>query len=233
MATVRCPQCARPVEQGAEFCTCGYPSFWKSPPEQPGSESGHDPDDMTRTPGEEAGPRTHPDEPEEATDPSSPTEVLASRLHCPSCGTENPGLRTYCQQCGEDLRPATEEAAPMTAPWTPRRVRPLVVVAGLVLLSAALWFLVFSGGGGGGAEVEATTGPTAAATESSSPSPFPSPTAEPQTQIYVVTQGDTLSSIARRFGTTVEALVEANELANPDVIVLGQQIIIPPPPVAP
>lgn len=43
---------------------------------------------------------------------------------------------------------------------------------------------------------------------------------------YVVQAGDTLSAIARRFETTVAALLELNELANPDVIVVGQVLII-------
>lgn len=58
-----------------------------------------------------------------------------------------------------------------------------------------------------------------------SPSPEPSPTPEPRT--HVVTQGETLSGIARHFGTTVEALVAANNIENPDVIHPGQELIIP------
>ncbi|MBW3589713.1 MAG: LysM peptidoglycan-binding domain-containing protein [Actinobacteria bacterium] len=43
----------------------------------------------------------------------------------------------------------------------------------------------------------------------------------------MVTQGETLSGIARHFGTTVEALVAANNIENPDVIHPGQELIIP------
>ncbi|MGB4823696.1 MAG: LysM peptidoglycan-binding domain-containing protein, partial [Leuconostoc mesenteroides] len=38
----------------------------------------------------------------------------------------------------------------------------------------------------------------------------------------VVEYGDTLSSIAEQFGTTVERLVSANEISNPDFIQVGQ-----------
>jgi LysM repeat protein len=44
---------------------------------------------------------------------------------------------------------------------------------------------------------------------------------------YIVQPGDTLTHIARRFGTTVEAIVAVNEIANPDLILIGQVLDIP------
>lgn len=44
---------------------------------------------------------------------------------------------------------------------------------------------------------------------------------------YTVQPGDTLSSIAWRFGTTVSALMSANGLANANHIYVGQQLRIP------
>ncbi len=44
---------------------------------------------------------------------------------------------------------------------------------------------------------------------------------------YVVQPGDTLYSIAVRFGTTVHALVVANNLPSPDVIYVGQTLNVP------
>jgi len=49
-------------------------------------------------------------------------------------------------------------------------------------------------------------------------------------QRYQVQPGDTLTSIAHRFGITVAAIVTANALANPDTLSLGQSLDIPPPP---
>ena len=46
-------------------------------------------------------------------------------------------------------------------------------------------------------------------------------------QIYVVRQNDTLSRIARSFGTTAEDIAEANELPNPNNLVIGQALVIP------
>ncbi len=47
-------------------------------------------------------------------------------------------------------------------------------------------------------------------------------------QPYVVQQGDTLFSLARRYGVTVEAIQQANNLTG-DGIYVGQQLIIPRP----
>ena len=44
---------------------------------------------------------------------------------------------------------------------------------------------------------------------------------------YVVKAGDTLSSIARKFGTTVRALQDANGIRNADVVVIGRTLKIP------
>ncbi|MBW3603754.1 MAG: LysM peptidoglycan-binding domain-containing protein [Actinobacteria bacterium] len=46
-------------------------------------------------------------------------------------------------------------------------------------------------------------------------------------QTYVVESGDTLSAIAQRFDTTVEAIVEANDIADPDAIDIGDEFLIP------
>jgi len=64
--------------------------------------------------------------------------------------------------------------------------------------------------------------PTATETEA----PQPSRAGRPRS--YRVQEGDTLSAIAVRFETTVDALVEANDLDDPDALTLGQRLSIPP-----
>jgi len=44
---------------------------------------------------------------------------------------------------------------------------------------------------------------------------------------YIVRRGDTLFSIARRFGTTIAAIAQANGISNPRYIRAGQRLIIP------
>jgi LysM repeat protein len=51
--------------------------------------------------------------------------------------------------------------------------------------------------------------------------------APPAATVYIVKPGDTLFSIALRFGTTVQAIALANNIANPNVIFVGQRLIIP------
>lgn len=53
------------------------------------------------------------------------------------------------------------------------------------------------------------------------------PPRQPQVTIYVVEPGDTLSAIAARFGTSVDAIVQANDIADAHWIYVGQQLQIP------
>lgn len=55
--------------------------------------------------------------------------------------------------------------------------------------------------------------------------PKPEPTPQPGGK-YVVQSGDTLSAIAEKFGVTVDELVELNNIDNPDVISVGQVLVL-------
>lgn len=59
----------------------------------------------------------------------------------------------------------------------------------------------------------------------SASSPFPSPV--PEYITYVIQPGDTLSGIARRYGTTVTALTQLNKLSDPDKIYAGNTLKVP------
>lgn len=48
----------------------------------------------------------------------------------------------------------------------------------------------------------------------------------PEAIIYTVRQGDTLYSIARRYGTSVENLVKFNYLSSADFIYVGQPLVV-------
>jgi LysM repeat protein len=72
-----------------------------------------------------------------------------------------------------------------------------------------------------------TSSPTHAPTPTQAPTLPPAATAAPAAQRYVVQPGDTLSRIADRFGVSVQALQQANGIADQNVISVGQTLIIP------
>jgi len=50
-----------------------------------------------------------------------------------------------------------------------------------------------------------------------------------EARYHIVTQGQTLSSIARMYGVTVQALVDANGLTDASYLYVGQRLLIPEP----
>jgi len=72
---------------------------------------------------------------------------------------------------------------------------------------------------------EPSLAPTASPLPSGSTLASPTPAASQLT--YQVVAGDTLSSIAARFGTTVAAIMVANDITDPDSLTPGQILIIP------
>lgn len=55
----------------------------------------------------------------------------------------------------------------------------------------------------------------------------PEAAAAPEPETYVVVEGDNLTFIGERFGVSVDALVAANNIENPDLIFPGQVLTIP------
>lgn len=67
------------------------------------------------------------------------------------------------------------------------------------------------------------------ATGGSAPAPSVPTTPAPVTgeTVYTVVKGDTLSGIAKKYGTTAAKLAEYNGITNPNIITVGQKIRIP------
>jgi LysM repeat protein len=82
-----------------------------------------------------------------------------------------------------------------------------------------------------GPTAEPTAEPTAQATPTIEPTDQPGPSPTPLE--YTVARGDSVSRIALRFGVTPEAIIELNELSNPNRIFPGQVLLIPVAPASP
>ncbi len=71
----------------------------------------------------------------------------------------------------------------------------------------------------------ATKQPTNTPTPSAFSTAFPEPTAVPE-GVYTVVYGDRLAKIAEKYGLTVACIANANNISNPDLIYVGQQLRI-------
>jgi uncharacterized membrane protein len=69
---------------------------------------------------------------------------------------------------------------------------------------------------------------TPAPSPMSAPTQAPSPAAPAQI-VHVVQPGETLTSIARLYGVTYQAIMEANGMDDPNLLEVGQQLLIPQP----
>lgn len=57
--------------------------------------------------------------------------------------------------------------------------------------------------------------------------PVVTPPAQSSTIAYTVRSGDTLSEIAQKYGTTVNEIASLNNISNPNIIYVGQYLLIP------
>ncbi len=103
----------------------------------------------------------------------------------------------------------------------------LLLAASFVVLAA---LLLACGGGDGdeGASADLSRIPTATPPETL-PEPLIVGDSVPDVRgrSYVIQSGDILSAIAEEFGTTVEAIMEANGIEDPTRLVVGERLVIP------
>lgn len=160
---------------------------------------------------------------------ASPGEIR----RCPNCGTRVAQSAETCYFCGHDLtgaRPRTRRLS-----WLD-----LALVATLLLVVIYWWRV----GGRSGAPVETVTPPPPASAEEVAPGAAMATSSEPPTarptepseekapeQMLVrhtVEAGETLLSIAQRYGVTVADIQEANGL-DTELIQAGATLVIPVP----
>ncbi len=106
----------------------------------------------------------------------------------------------------------------------------------MAILIAAMMASAFIACGGGDDSLDIAPTPTTAAATAVPTLPPASPTTAPIVtptqaaggpQEYTVQAGDTLGAIAAQFGVTVDAIVQANNIADPNLIVPGDTLTIP------
>lgn len=162
---------------------------------------------------------------------------------CPNCGTSVSSRAKTCLMCGADLTlpvaPAAREpeARPAAHAFSWRSVAITAGVIALLLAGGVLLLrpraamplptptLTFT------PVLMPTDTPTPqppSTTPTATTTPRPTETPIPPTR-YTVRTGDTLSSIATKFNTTLEVLQTFNGLGQSDVIQVGQVIQIPAP----
>lgn len=139
-------------------------------------------------------------------------------------------------------RPEARPASRPSRPAQPRRGLGLFpwlgLLAGLVLVSILVYGFAVGGlglprlgaGGGQSAQATPTVQPTEAPTQTPQPTPTSTPqppTATPEPVVHVVEPGESLLSIAQKYGIAVQDLIAANSITQSDVLRVGQQLVIP------
>ena len=156
--------------------------------------------------------------------------------HCPHCGTPVAQRAENCLMCGAVLKEQKK-----------RKVRlpsgDLVLPLLLVLAIAAVWAWKpwQSRQPEAVAEAPSTAAPNlsptptvahnvaSTATPLASLTPSPTPTLPPNQTIHVVKSGEVITNIAKQYGTTAKAILQANNLKDNTIIRPGQTLTIPLP----
>ena len=137
--------------------------------------------------------------------------------------------------------PARDEPGPRAPGRTSRGRRVVAIVLAVAVIAGAAylagpaiadWMRQVGAGAGAAspspsAPLAATPAPSPASTPASTraSTPAPSPAATPL--VHVVARGETLIAIAARYGVTVAAIREANGITDPNLIRVGQRLVIP------
>lgn len=168
--------------------------------------------------------------------PSKPTKL------CPTCGTRVSEDALRCQVCGTDLTnpgKSSPSANSVHASRIPVITLNLPLALGLLALFIAIGasLVYFAMRQPTAQAVVPTDTPTVTITPTASNTPTPitptttnTPEPSPTPFTYKVALGDTCSTIAFRFGVSIQSIVLLNELpAACDTLFEGQTLLIPQP----
>jgi LysM repeat protein len=147
--------------------------------------------------------------------------------YCPVCGARVAELATSCLMCGASFGSEGAEGEELLPDWAKGLVVVLLGVAILAGGAFGLYTLLSSA-----SEPSDITAPTWTPTVTLTPLPSATPTTSPTpTPIpplaHPVQYGETVSSIADAYETTVEAILAENPGLAPEFLQVGQVLLIP------
>lgn len=170
----------------------------------------------------------------------SPEPTTSTNKVCPTCGTRLSENATRCLVCGRSFvaSPKTSTASPVQSAKLPELKLSLPAAIGLIILilglGAAIVFLILQSTGRVTTPT-ATPTVTLTPTGTNTPPPTQEPTLAPTNTLvppkeYTIATGDFCSSIALRFGVSIQSIADLNNLPQDcGVLSVGQKILIPIP----
>ena len=158
----------------------------------------------------------------------------SAQRHCPHCGTPVAQRAETCLMCGAQLKEQKRKKFQLPQG---ELLWPLLLAAALALLWLWKPWQATEPQAMAPTTETATATPVPSATYVVAPtatplySPTPPPTATlpPNQTRHTVTSGQTVSSIAKRYGTTISAILKANNLKSNSILKIGQELIVPLP----
>jgi len=155
---------------------------------------------------------------------------------CPRCGMAVARKADSCLMCGAVLK--EKKTRDIRLP-----IGDLLLPLLLVVVIAAVWVWKPWQARLAGELAAGLASPTAAAspvptetytpvptaTPLDTPIPSPTPTLPPDSTMHTVVSGETISTIAKAYGTTVAAVLKANNLKGTSIIKPGAKLVIPLP----
>lgn len=154
--------------------------------------------------------------------------------HCPNCGMPVAQKAETCLMCGAQLKEQKKRDVQLPQG---ELLWPLIIV----VVIAALWLWKPWQAVEPQAQAQDTATPTATALPTAthavaptatplySPTPLPTVTLPPNQTRHTVESGETVSTIAKKYGATTTAILRANGLTANSILSIGQELIIPLP----